>query len=60
MHTARLLQIRRDAFIKVKSLLEPGGICMTKHFSQIVRPRPMPSAMFSLGAMSGYSGLFGC
>jgi hypothetical protein len=29
---------------------------MTKHFSQIVRPRPM----LSLGAMSGLSGYFGC
>jgi hypothetical protein len=29
---------------------------MTKHVSQIARPRPM----LSLGAMSGYSGLFGC
>jgi len=38
---------------------------MTTHVSQIARPRPMPFAMVSLGAISGfsgpgYSGFLGC
>jgi hypothetical protein len=33
---------------------------MATHISQIARPRPMPSAMVSLGAMSGFSGFLGC
>jgi hypothetical protein len=38
-----MLQISRDASISSALSLEPGRICMTSMYSQIVRPRSMLS-----------------